>query len=63
MSELCRSEAHGLTRNANVFQRNGPPAAAEVPVPVPPLHLLHLHDQWPHREPAAALHTASVADR
>lgn len=44
-----------------LLQNNGLPAAAEIPVVVPPNHLLCVPGQRPHYQPAAALYFTSVA--
>lgn len=42
---------------------DGAPAAAEIPVLVPPDHVLRLPGERPCGQPAAALHFTSVADQ
>lgn len=43
------------------LQNNGLLAAAEIPVLVPPGHLLCVPGQWSHYQSAAALYFTSVA--
>ena len=48
---------------ATPAENNGRPAAPEIPVRVPPRHLLCVPVQRPRYQPAAALHSTSVAGR
>lgn len=50
-----------MLRVVQLLQSHGLPAAAEIPVLVPPNHLLRVPGQRPHHQPAAALYFTSVA--
>lgn len=63
MSSLRQEEVAvvSMLSLVQLWQNNGTRAAAEVPVPVPPDHLLCVPGQRSHHQPAAALHSTPVA--